>query len=299
MLYDISLKILHEYESPASGGRHLLRLMPAALPGEQRLVAGHLNIEPQPAERREGADFFGNPTVEIAYRFPHDEIRFEVQARVERFAEAPALNMSPCLGGLAREIGCARSLGPAAPVHFMAGSERARLNPEMTAFARSLVDPGMTVVDAVCAVGTALHQEMRYDPEATTVETPAEEAFRRRHGVCQDFSHVMIACLRGIGIPAGYVSGFLRTIAPEGQPKLEGADAMHAWVRAWCGVETGWIEFDPTNSMFVDTDHIVIARGRDYSDVAPVKGVLRSAGSQKTRHSVDVVPFGPKTRLTV
>ncbi|MBA5777111.1 transglutaminase family protein [Stappia sp. F7233] len=298
MLYDIGLKILHEYESPASGGRHLLRLMPADLPGEQRLVAGHLNIEPQPAERREGTDFFGNPTVEIAYRFPHDEIRFEVQARVERLAEAPVLNMSPCLGGLVREIGCVRSLGSEAPIHFTGRSDRVRLNAEMTAFARELVGPDMTVVDAVRAIGTGLHEAMRYDPEATTVETTAEEAFRRRHGVCQDYSHIMIACLRGIGIPAGYVSGFLRTIAPEGQARLEGADAMHAWVRAWCGVETGWIEFDPTNSMFVDTDHIVIARGRDYSDVAPVKGVLRSAGRQSTDHSVDVVPVAVSRKIS-
>jgi transglutaminase-like putative cysteine protease len=102
----------------------------------------------------------------------------------------------------------------------------------------------------------------------------------------------MIACLRGIGIPAGYVSGFLRTIPPAGKERLAGADAMHAWVRAWCGTEAGWIEFDPTNNLLVANDHIVIARGRDYADVAPVKGVLRTAGSQTTEQSVDVVPLG-------
>ena len=101
---------------------------------------------------------------------------------------------------------------------------------------------------------------------------------------------MMIACLRGIGVPAGYVSGFLRTNPPPGQPRLEGADAMHAWVRAWCGWETGWIEFDPTNAVVAGTDHILVARGRDYGDVAPVKGVLRIAGAQKTEHAVDVIP---------
>jgi transglutaminase-like putative cysteine protease len=117
------------------------------------------------------------------------------------------------------------------------------------------------------------------------------DAFAARHGVCQDFSHIMIACLREIGVPAGYVSGFLRTEPPEGQPRLEGADAMHAWVAAWCGTQTGWVEFDPTNAIRVSSDHIVVARGRDYSDVAPVKGVLWTAGSQTTKQVVDVIPL--------
>ena len=163
----------------------------------------------------------------------------------------------------------------------------------MTAYAREQIDPGMTALDAVRAVGLALHRDMRFDPEATTVDTPPAEAFARRHGVCQDFAQVMIACLRGIGIPAGYVSGFLRTNPPPGQPRLEGADAMHAWVRAWCGWETGWVEFDPTNAVFAGTDHILVARGRDYGDVAPVKGVLRIAGAQTTEHAVDVDPRRP------
>ena len=148
----------------------------------------------------------------------------------------------------------------------------------------------MSAFDAVRAVGEALHRTLRYDDEATTVDTPMIEAFRNRNGVCQDFSHIMIACLRGIGIPAGYVSGFLRTIPPPGKPRLEGADAMHAWVRAWCGIDMGWVEYDPTNGMLVGADHIVVARGRDYFDVAPVKGVMRSFGEHTTKQSVDVVP---------
>ena len=124
------------------------------------------------------------------------------------------------------------------------------------------------------------------------METPTREAFDNRHGVCQDFTHIMIAGLRGLGVPAGYVSGFLRTEPPPGKPRLEGADAMHAWVRAWCGIEAGWIKYDPTNAMMVGQDHIVIARGRDYFDVAPVKGVSRSSGTQTTKQAVDVIPQG-------
>jgi transglutaminase-like putative cysteine protease len=150
----------------------------------------------------------------------------------------------------------------------------------------------MNVAEAALAVGRALHRHMRFAPDATDVTTPAQDAFARRAGVCQDFSHILIACLRGIGIPAGYVSGFLRTLPPPGQPRLEGADAMHAWVRVWCGGACGWIEFDPTNDMLAGADHVVVARGRDYSDVAPIKGALRLSGGQTSQLTVDMAP-GP------
>jgi transglutaminase-like putative cysteine protease len=133
---------------------------------------------------------------------------------------------------------------------------------------------------------------MRFDAAATTVETPATEAFAARHGVCQDFTHIMIIALRSLGIPAGYVSGYLRTLPPPGQERLEGADAMHAWVSAWCGPGVGWVEYDPTNAVFAGTDHIVVAYGRDYADVAPVRGAMRTAGGQTSSQSVDVAPVG-------
>ena len=140
-------------------------------------------------------------------------------------------------------------------------------------------------------VGAALNRDMSFDAKATSVETSHEEAFEARHGVCQDFSHVMIAALRSVGIPAGYVSGFLRTRPPEGRPRLSGADAMHAWVRAWCGPALGWVEYDPTNAVDAGEDHVVVAYGRDYSDVSPVKGVLKSATAQESRQAVDVIPL--------
>lgn len=290
LLYDVALEITYEYASPANAGRHALRLMPATIAGEQRLVHGHVQCGPGPSERHDRTDFFGNSVTDIVYRKSHSELVFKLSARIDRTAMPEEFDISPPLSALPREISNVQSLRPEEPVHFLAASPRLPLDPSFAVYAEERLDPAMSAVAAVETIGRALNADMRFDAEATTVDTPVLEAFERRHGVCQDFSHIMIACLRSAGIPAGYVSGFLRTIPPEGQPRLEGADAMHAWVRAWCGIDVGWIEYDPTNALRVGQDHIVVARGRDYGDVAPVKGVLRTAGPQTTDHKVDVIP---------
>jgi transglutaminase-like putative cysteine protease len=291
MLYDITLRMSYDYERPASAGRHLLHLMPLNLPGEQRVLAGHLNAKPDPEERLDRTDFFGNASTELFYRAAHTAIDFTVKARVSRTGAPPGLDISPPLPRLRDEVAAQRSLGPAAPVHFLADSPRIRRSEAITAYALEAARPGMTALALVKALGERIHADFTYDGEATEVDTPPEEAFEKRRGVCQDFAQVMIAGLRGIGVPAGYVSGFLRTIPPPGKPRLEGADAMHAWVRAWCGEQLGWVEYDPTNKLVVAADHIVVARGRDYGDVAPVKGVMRISGGQEISQAVDVVPL--------
>ena len=289
MLYDITLRISYDYANPVIGGRHLVRLVPADIPGSQRLIAGHLDIVPRPAERFDSVDFFGNSTTEFAFRAPHDEIILKVQARVDRVQTGLPPLESGFLATLPADIAACRDLGPQAPLHFIAGSVRAPLTATMTTYGREAVAPWMTTAQAIIAIGAALRRDMTFDPDATEVDTPASEAFETRRGVCQDFSHIMIACLRGIGIPAGYVSGFLRTTPPPGKTRLEGADAMHAWVRAWCGGQGGWLEYDPTNGVIAGQDHIVVGYGRDYFDVAPVKGVLRASGGQKSAQAVDVI----------
>lgn len=292
MLYELRLVMNYAYGAPATGGRHLLRLMPAEVPGVQRMIAGALDIQPGPQDRHDQRDFFGNRVTGVAMGAAHDEIVFTLRARVERLGAAPGPDLSPPLAGLAAQIAAHRSLGPEAPHHFLGPSPRVPRDAAVAAYARQAARDAPTVLAAVAALNRALHADLRYDPEATTVETPLSEAFAARHGVCQDFSHIMIAGLRELGIPAGYVSGFLRTEPPPGKPRLEGADAMHAWIRAWCGAETGWVEFDPTNALRVGADHIVVAWGRDYSDAAPVKGVLWTAGPQTTAQAVDVIPLG-------
>jgi transglutaminase-like putative cysteine protease len=290
MLYDISMRITYDYGGFGAGGRHVARLLPAELPGEQRLVAGALDIAPRPEERTSWVDFFGNNVVEVAFREPHREIAFSVQARVNRLRDTLPLDLSPALSRLPDDLSRYRTLDGNAPHHFLAPSPRVKPSADITAYAKAFTAPDRNVFEVVEAFNNALHRDMEFDPDSTTVDTPPAEAFARRGGVCQDFTHVMIAGLRANGIPAGYVSGFLHTRPPDGGPRLEGADAMHAWVRAWCGYEAGWIEFDPTNGLVVAADHIVVARGRDYSDVSPIRGVLKTIGKHSSEHVVDVVP---------
>lgn len=291
MLYDISARVDYAYQHPSVLGRTLLRLLPASVPGLQRLIAGSLTCMPREAERIDRVDFFGNPVTEVAFRTAAEITSFRIHARVERMAAAPVLDLSPPIARLAEEIGDFAGVGPAAPHHFLGASDRIRIDARMTDYARGVTSGCGTVFAMVEALGKALHADMRFDAAATRVDTDPAEAFEKRHGVCQDFSHVMISCLRGLGIPAGYVSGYLRTIPPKGRERLAGADAMHAWVRAWCGFEAGWVEYDPTNALIVANDHILVAYGRDYDDVAPVKGVLRTAGGQASDQRVDVIPL--------
>ena len=182
------------------------------------------------------------------------------------------------------------SLDADCPAIALYPSRRVALFDEATAYAKQSFGPHRPIFDATSELARRIRSDFTYDPEATEVNTPAAEAFDRRRGVCQDFAHIMIAALRGLGLPALYVSGYIRTVPPPGKARLAGADASHAWVSVWCGQEFGWLGLDPTNAIPVGDDHIVIAVGRDYSDVAPVEGVILSSGGQKLDVAVDVIP---------
>lgn len=288
MRYQIRLTIDYTYQAASDHVRNLLRLIPANRPN-QRVTEARLLIEPPPDERRDGRDFFGNAVSAVAWREPVQQIIFALEARAERLA-APVADLSPRLSGLAAELS-GTDLGPDSPQHFLSASPRISPDPAISAFARAAVPAGASALEAVQAVGRALFRAMTYDPEATDVHTPPAEAFAARHGVCQDFAQIMIAGLRALGVPAGYVSGFLRTYPPPGQPRLAGVDAMHAWVAAWIGPAQGWVEFDPTNDQWAGEDYITVAVGRDYADAAPVKGVLRSARGHSGGQAVDVIPL--------
>jgi transglutaminase-like putative cysteine protease len=290
MLYDLSLHIGYLYDVPASGAHHILRLLPLSLPDRQRLVAGSVTVTPKPDERSNFTDFFQHPATYVMYRSPHEKFDIRMQARVSVQAQPLTADFSPILAKLPEELADYWSLGPESPHHFLGTSARLGTEPLIADYARATLKPSLTVRQIAETICTRIYDDFKYDPEATTVDTPPLEAFLLKRGVCQDFAHVMIIALRSLGIPAGYVSGFLRTIPPPGKERLEGADAMHAWVRVWCGETVGWIELDPTNNITVGGDHIVTSYGRDYSDVAPVIGVLKSYGSHQTAQAVDVIP---------
>ncbi|KQV66394.1 transglutaminase [Rhizobium sp. Root1220] len=279
------------YDTPASGARHIMRLMPLSLPDRQRLVAGSLKVEPAPEEQSHFVDFFGHPATSFMVRAPHERLDIRMQARVQVEAHSIAADFSPLLSQLPDEVAGIWSLKPNSPHHFLGNSPRLTENRAISDYARESTGQSLTVLQIANALCARINAEFTYDADATTVDTTPIEAFRLKRGVCQDFVHVMILALRSLGIPAGYVSGFLRTIPPPGKERLEGADAMHAWVRVWCGETIGWVELDPTNNIPAGTDHIVVAYGRDYADVAPVIGVLKSYGSQRSDQAVDVIPL--------
>lgn len=291
MNYDVRLRLGYDYQGAVSGGRHLIRVMPPTLPGVQRVIAASLSFDPLPAERVERTDFFGNAATQISYAAPHATLLVDLMARIAIDRPDDQLDVSPDLPELEREIASIRSLDREAPHHFRAGSLRVPIDAAITAYAEESLGPGRSVLAISEDFCRRIYADFAYDSQATLVDTPAVEAFGLRRGVCQDFSHIMIAGLRGLGIPAGYVSGFLRTNPPPGQERLVGADAMHAWVRVWSGLETGWVELDPTNGVRAGNDHIVIGYGRDYADVSPIVGVVKTSGKHSTTQAVDVVPL--------
>jgi transglutaminase-like putative cysteine protease len=183
----------------------------------------------------------------------------------------------------------ATSLGPSSPIGYVFASPLVPVQQPVTSYASASFPPGSGILAGAVDLMHRIRTGFKYDPKATVISTPLNEVFEKRHGVCQDFAHVMIAGLRGLGLPAAYVSGYLRTIPPPGRPRLQGADATHAWVSLWCGEGLGWIGFDPTNDILVENDHIVLAVGRDFSDVSPVDGIIVGSRKQKLAVAVDVL----------
>lgn len=288
--YSLRLVITHDYTAGAAAGLHDLRVLPARVTGRQEVLWSRVETEPAPAEFSRRSDFFGNTVVRVAHPGSHAGMTVRMEARVRVDPPPPALDIAPPLSRLGEEIAEILDLGSGSPLHVTGPSARVPSDGAIADYAQGCLAGDPSARQAVVAIGAALHRDMIFDAEATQVDTPARVAFAARRGVCQDFSHVMISALRAIGVPAAYVSGFLRTEPPSGQPRLEGADAMHAWVRAWCGREVGWLDFDPTNGVPAGRDHVVVAVGRDYDDVAPVRGILRAAGGQSSSQAVDMVP---------
>jgi transglutaminase-like putative cysteine protease len=288
VIYDIRHVTSYSYATPVATARCTLRLTPRGDAG-QRVLRSSIEVEPAPARRRERLDFFGNRVVEARVDASHSTLKIILEARVAvRRPQPPASALTPDWEATRVAAAESQSLGPQSPAHFLFPGRLTQLQAPITAYARESFPPGRPVLEAALELMRRIHTDFIYDPKATKVTTPLHEVFARRGGVCQDFAHIMIVGLRGLGLPAAYVSGYLRTIPAPGQRRLEGADASHAWITLWCGPAFGWLQLDPTNDIFVCDDHIVLAIGRDYADVSPIDGVILGSGRQKLDVSVDV-----------
>jgi transglutaminase-like putative cysteine protease len=293
MIYDIRQTTTYDYASKVAFAHHVLRLMPINRP-RQRVHAAALEIFPVPVERREGCDFFGNHVTWIGLEEPHDSLSIKVAARVAVEVPAdPAPPATPAWEQVRADVMMTRDLGATSPAHFLFASRQVSLDPEIADYARASFLAGRPIFDSAADLMARIKADFVYEIGATSVATTPSDAYVLRRGVCQDFAHIMISGLRGIGLPAAYVSGYLRTVPKEGRARLEGAGAMHAWVMVWCGEAAGWCGFDPTNAILVGDDHVTLAVGRDYSDIAPIAGVVFASGGQHLEVAVDVIPVDP------
>jgi transglutaminase-like putative cysteine protease len=292
LIYRLRHLTTYRYQTPVTFARCVLRLWPHDGDG-QNVLEHHISITPRPAHMREHLGPFGERVLTATVETPHRLLKVDARSRVavERALPPPLLTGSPW-EIVRRAAADAHALDAVSPANFLYPTPRTPILPAITAYGRQSFTAERPILEAVFALTRQIYDDFRYDPESTTVSTPVNEAFNARHGVCQDFSHIMICALRGLGLSAAYVSGYLRTTPPPGKPRLEGADATHAWVAVWCGDDLGWIGFDPTNALVVSNDHIVLATGRDYADVAPIDGVILGSGEQKLKVAVDVVPEG-------
>ena len=289
MTYKILHRTAYRYKYPVSVGSQVACLTPRSLPHHE-LGAHSLHIEPVPATRSERVDFFGNRLCFFTIEQPHREL--VVEARSEVKVEAPAAPPGPgpaweeAMRALATDI----SAEGLAAYQFCFESPRIRLRPEYAEYARISFTPGRPMTEALLDLTRRIHQEFRFDAKVTNVRTTTEEVFKKKRGVCQDFAHLEIACLRSLGVPSRYVSGYLRTYPPPGRPRLIGADASHAWVSAWIP-GTGWLDLDPTNNLVPTDGHVTLAWGRDYGDVSPLRGLILGGGAHTLRVGVDMEPM--------
>jgi transglutaminase-like putative cysteine protease len=220
---------------------------------------------------------------------PHDTLSVQVAARVAVKRDI-ALEATPPWEAIRDAAFASVDLSPNSPAHYLFSSRQVSLDPEIRAYAAESFAVGRPILDAAVDLMRRIKADFTYEIGATTASTTPPMSFALRRGVCQDFAHVMISGMRGLGLPAAYVSGYLRTGQPSDKDKLQGAGAMHAWVLVGCGEEVGWRGLDPTNGIFAGDDHVVLAIGRDYADVAPIDGVIFASGGQRLEVSVSVTP---------
>jgi transglutaminase-like putative cysteine protease len=289
-----ALRVVHEttyrYSPRVDIAYHLACLMPQS--GHAQQVAdAEIAIEPKPAQCTVATDAFGNLRTWFALFTPHDVLRVRAESRLvvtPRFAELDpeaSARWETVAGALRFRVRA--PFWPAAD--FLYGSPFVPIIDDLRSYAEASFPAGRRLIAGAIDLMHRIHADFTYRPASTSVGMPLAEVFAQRHGVCQDYAHVMLGCLRALGLPAAYVSGYLLTRPPPGQPRLLGADASHAWVSVWCP-QAGWVDLDPTNDLLVGASHVTLAVGRDFGDVTPLRGVIRGGAEHTMKVAVTVLP---------
>jgi len=289
--YKVRHETVYHYGGDVAHSHQLLHLAPRDF-ARQTCHSRSIKLDPEPSSRREDVDAFGNFVTRLEYDSPHDRLEVLAESAVEvRAPLLPADEPSADWEDVRDTLNYSGRALPAEHLEacrFRMESNYVRIKQTFRQYADDCLTPGRPLLQGSEALMHKIHGEFRYAPGSTNIGTSAFEAFTARRGVCQDFAHIMLACLRSRGLAARYVSGYLRTTPPPGaDAALLGRDASHAWVSVFCPPH-GWIDLDPTNDVRVGTDHIVIAWGRDFGDVSPLRGVIVGGGRHRLSVRVSV-----------
>ena len=289
MIYDVSHRTSYRYSIPVSFSHHVLHLSPRPFT-HQTCHRTALSISPTPTVQASTTDYFGNPVTHITLQEQHRELSLHARSVIEvHHTSRPAPSETRPWDEIYRMLETDVSKDALESLQYVFDSPRTRSTVDLRDYAAASFPPGRPVLEGALDLTRRIFEDFDYDDTATTVWTPVDEVFAGRRGVCQDFAHLELACLRALRLPARYVSGYLLTKAPEGKSKLVGADASHAWISVWCP-GYGWVDLDPTNNLMVSVDHVAISIGRDYGDVSPVNGVIFGGGAHTVDVAVDVNP---------
>jgi len=287
MNYRITHRTVYDYAEPVTVSHHAARVRPRLTETQERADFS-LRITPEPAVQTMRTDYFGNRVCFFSIQQIHQKLEITATSVVSlRRATHPFLEKSPAWETVAALFRDPVSPGVVEPYQFCFNSPLVTVSRELADYAGRSFGPETPVLVGVEDLNRRIHADFTYDQVATTVATPLKEVLNNRRGVCQDFAHVAIACLRSLGLPARYVSGYLRTHSPAGRSRLVGADASHAWFAVFCP-QAGWVDFDPTNNQMPISEHITVGFGRDFSDVSPVTGILTGGGSHTVKVAVEV-----------
>ncbi|MBI1261878.1 MAG: transglutaminase family protein [Rhizobiales bacterium] len=290
MRYRIRHKTTCTYSSDIQHAQHVLHLDPRPLPW-QTMRLNRIAITPTADTIAQHQDYFGNPVTYVAIEVPHSELVISVDFDVEVATRpVPAYSTTKAWDAIAEDIKAALSPTAKEANLFSFASNMVPPLPELRDYALPSFPAGRPIAEAAFDLITRIHKDFVFDPIATTIATPLSDVLRNRRGVCQDFAHLAIGCLRAMRLSARYVSGYLRTLPPPGKERLVGADASHAWLSVWCGDDL-WLDLDPTNGNAGSIDLVTLAWGRDYEDVSPMSGVLIGGGQQTLVVEVDVAPL--------